>query len=945
VDLWGKSEIEGVPITIEASKRDGFILMAMLEEQQTIPLKQLMKRYVPQIPPPANLTVNNLFVAIAPENFYQINCALAEKPDSWSFKIGPTQLAFSNLRMDLNIPHQGQTSGSIRGEIALDNNITLDAAYTMPGEFVIQSEIEQISFKQLAKKFGNIPLALPAGFDLTLKNSSIVIKKEQDSYLFQTATTIDKLGVVAFEARKISGQTFGVAAGLSLTAKPSQLPGLDALKAIEKIVTLEDFMLIVASYQANDFRFPDMAAFSNPALTNHNMPMPKQADGVVPGVNLYAKWKLNDANKQQKLLKQLLGLSPEMDVTLQVGKAPQQDSRLFVSYNTKVDGKWPLSCQFGFAMNQGTPELFLAGQLRVNIQKKPCNFDVAMSLVKSGAFISGTMQGNVKFEGIQLSNLALAVGVNWGGIPSLGVAATIDTKSFDSSIAMFFDSTDPSRSVLAGAVSDLSLKDIATTVASAKQIPNEISSVLAQMKIEGNHSFMMPANAAALLDARDLNAVARAFRQYGKVSIPSVQERVLLVSNQKGRSWSLTDMQNEMRHYQIRKDPKTGKIRVSLEAQLYCAPQYSQIGTLQFQQGFFLNGTLDILGLKSTTTIEVSNNKGIAIDSYLNKSLIIGNKNLFMLSDDKGKKGPRVSLSTFSQPNKPEKLFRKPHFYIDGRLNLLDLKSTCLVQITQSGCNFLFDEKASTGFRTNGFSGKTSFDFNVNGKINFKQGMDVTTSVKLMMQGKIKPGKLIKIPKGTPLSAINKMGAIKLAESFNGSVRIKFDGKQANVTFGTRVKIESLATIKINVGLNANTDSILDLGEIVCKEIEKELKNILKDATQWVKAVDKGLISGVKDVEQVGSVLAHVFKQSPANATKLLKGAGRDVKDVGKVLNKVYKVNPKDAQKFLKNNFHISDKDLKNALRGAGYAAKDVDKFFNNVGNDIGNAAKKLFHF
>jgi hypothetical protein len=915
--------------------------MAMLEEQQTIPLKQLMQRYAPQIPPPANLTVNNLFVAVAPKNFYQISCALAEKPASWDFKIGPTQLAFSNLRMDLDIPHQGQTSGSIRGEIALGNNITLDAVYTMPGEFLIHSEIEQISFKQLAQKFSNTPLALPAGFDLTLRNASILIKKETDNYVFQTATGIDKLGIIAVEARKVSGQKWGVAAGLSLTAKPSQLPGLDALKAIEKIVALEDFMLIVASYEANDFRFPDMAAFSNPALSNHNMPMPKQAGSVIPGVNLYAKWKLNDANKQQKLLKQLLGLSPEMEVTLQVGKAPQQDSRLFVSYNTKVDGKWPLNCQFGFAMNQGTPELFLAGNLAIEIQKKPCNFDVAMSLVKSGAFISGTMEGNVKFEGIQLSNLALAVGVNWGGIPSLGIAASINTKSFDSSIAMFFDSTDPSRSVLAGSVSDLSLKDIATTIASA-QIPNEITSVLAKMKIEGNHSFVMPANTGALLDARDLGAVAKAFRQYGKVSIPTAQERVLLVANQKGKYWHLTDMQNEMRNYQIRKDPKSGKIRVSLEAQLYCAPQYSQIGTLEFQQGFFLNGTLSILGLKSTTTVEVSNNKGIAIDSCLNKSLIIGNKNLFMLSDVKGKKGPRISLSTFSQPKKPEKQFRKPHFYIDGRLNMLGLKSSCLVRITQSGCIFLFDEKASAGFATHGFSGKTSFDFNVNGKINLNQGMNVTTRVKLMLQGKIQPGKLISMPKGTPLNAISKMGTIKLRESFNGNVRIIFDGKRAIVTFNTRLKLEGLPAIKIHAGLNANTSSILDLGEIVCKEIDKELKKMLKDATQWVKWVDKGLISGVKDVEQVGSVLADVFKQSPANATKLLKGVGKDVNDVGKVLNKVYKLQPKDAEKFLKKNFTVSDKDMKNVLRGAGYAAKDIDKFFDNVGNDIGKAAKKL---
>lgn len=942
VDLWGKTAIEGIPITIKASKSEGFMLMAKLEEQQTIPLKQLMQRYAPQIPPPANLTVNNLFVAIAPKQFYMMNCALAEKPASWGFKIGPTQLKFSNLRMDLNIPYQGQTTGSIRGEIALGNKLSLDAAYSMPGQVVIQSEVKQISLKQLAQKFSDTPLTLPAGFDLTLKNASILIKKEQTGYLFQTATTIDKLGIVAFEARKVSGQKFGVAAGLSLTARPSQLPGLGGLKALEKVVSLEDLMLIVASYEASDFRFPDMAAFGNPALSNHNMPMPKQAGGVTPGVNLYAKWKINNKNKQQKLLQELLGLEPELGVTLQVGKQPQKNSRLFVSYDTKIDGKWPLRCQFGFAMNNGTPELFLAGNTQIKIQKQPFNFDVAMSFVKSGAFLSGTMRGTAKFEGVQLSNMALAVGINWGGIPSLGVAASINTRAFSSSIAVFFDSTDPTRSVLAGSVSDLSLRDIATTIASTHRLPNELGSVLRKFKIQGTRSFMMPAGVGTALDDRDIGAVAKAFRQHGKVGIPAQLNRVLLVVNQKGKVWHLTDMQNEMRNYQIRKDPKSGRIRVSLDAQLYCAPQYSQIGTLAFQQGFFINGTLSILGLQSTTTVEVSKNKGIAFESYLNKALVIGNDNLFKLSNVKGKKGPRISVSTFSQPNQPDKLFRKPHFYMDGKLRLLGLQNTCLVQITQSGCIFMFQQKAQARFSIPAFSGRTLLQFDFNGKINTRQGADIAAAVKMRLQGKISPGKIVKMPKHTPLSEINKLGSIKLSEELDGKVRVRVNGKRITVNFTTRVKLEGLPTIRVNARLNARTANLVELGDVVAREIEKELKGILKDLTQWVKWVDKGIVQGVKGVEQVGEVVVNVFGKSPQATAKILKDAGKDVEDVGKVLNKVCKVNPKDAEKFLKQNFKISDKDLKKVLKGAGYAAKDVEKFFGNVGKGIGKTATSV---
>ncbi|MDH5652156.1 MAG: hypothetical protein OEZ39_09890 [Gammaproteobacteria bacterium] len=942
INLWGKTEIEGVPVTIKTASRNGFVLMAMLEEKQTIPLKQLIESHLPQVPPPANLTVNNLFVAIAPKQFYMMSCALAEKPAGWKIKLGPTELSFSNLRMDLTKFHGGDTSGQIRGEIAFDRNITLNAVYTMPGDFVVQTEIKEISFQQLTKKFSDTPLALPSDFDLTLKNSSILIKKDNSGYLFQTATTIDKFGIVAFEARKVNGQKFGVAAGVSLTARPSQLPGLGALKPLEKVVALQDLLLIVASYDANDFRFPDMAAFSNPALTNHNMPMPKQANGIQAGLNLYAKWKINNSDKQQKLLQTLLGLNPEMAITLQVGKQPQNDSRLFVSHSTRIDGKWPLNCQFGFAMNKGTPEIFLAGQLLVNIQKKPCRFDIAMSMVKSGAFFAGTMQGTIKVESIQLSNLALVVGINWGGIPSLGVAASINSKAFSSSVAFFFDSTDPSRSILAGSVSDLSLQDIATTIAGSKSLPKELTSVLGKFKIQGRLLFKMPARVAALLDASDIAAVSQAFNQHGKTRIPSDVNRILLVINQPGNLWHITDMQNEMRNYQVRKDQKTGQLFVYVNSQLYCAPQHSQIGTLEFQQGFYLNGTLNILGLQSTTTVEVSTNKGIAFESYLNKPLVLGNENVFKLSDMKGKNGPRVSMSTFSQPNKAEQMFRKPHLYMDGQVRLLGLKSECLVQITQNGAIFHFAQNAQAKFSIPAFSGKSLFAFSVDGKIDAKQGADITTAVKLELQGKISPGKLVKMPKGTPLTAINKMGSITLREKLAGSVRIKVTGKQISASFTTRVKLEGLPAIKINTKLNVKTGQLIDLGEIVCKEIEKEVKKIVTDVTKWAKWAEQGIIQGVKGVEQVGEVMVDVFGKSPEAAVKALKDIGKGVEDVGKVLNKVYKVNPKDAEKFLRKSFKISDKDLKKVLKGAGYAAREVDKFFDDAGKEIGKGAKKV---
>ncbi len=549
VMVMGTMEIEGVPISIYAKSADNFTLYAMLEGKQTIPLQKLMKRYTPGVPTPSDLTIDSLMVAIAPGDYYAMSLAMAGKPNPWVISVGPSNLTISDVALDFTYPTGGSIVGSFAGTIEFGRGLAISIANYFPGPFAIRGNFPQVKLSQLIGKLCNQKVGLPGKFDLTFEHSSVLIQKQGTNYVFQFATQVENVGSFAFEARKVSGNTWGFAGGMAITSgSPSKLPGLSALNLFEGSFKLQKFLLVVSFFDSANFQFPDMAQFNNPAITSQgNIALPAQSGGLTAGTYIFAEWRIDTKDKQQKLLKKLLGLSPTLGVTLYLGKNPAADMRLFVKYSTKLNGH-PMICQFGVMLQNRKPAMFLDGQMTVKIQKKPVTFAVTMLFAPTGALLTGTMKGTVNFNGLKLSNAALMIVAPWSGIPSLGIAATISTKRFSSSVALFFDTSNPSRSVLAGSVSDLTLKDVAEELSRSK-LPAGIGNVLGSIGVEGTNAFTMPGSVSKSLDDLDVAKVSQAFKTKGKVTIPSSASRVLLVVGKKGSSWHLTDMANNMRHY------------------------------------------------------------------------------------------------------------------------------------------------------------------------------------------------------------------------------------------------------------------------------------------------------------------------------------------------------------------------------------------------------------
>lgn len=924
ITFWGTSAIEGVPVRLLASNTTGWTFMASMQDSKTIPLGKLLKSYVPTVDAPADLTVDNLMVVVDPAKAMRLMASFAESP-GWAMQLGSEKLKIADVKLDVSVTTSGSVNGSFRGTAAL-GGLSLEMNYTIPGDFVIRSECDEITLQGLSKRFTGSKKLVPSGFNPKVKQSTLLIKKDGNGLVMQVGGTVSK-DTFVFEAKK-SSSGWGYAAGMQLEdPRLSKIPGLEGLKALEKVIQMENLTMVVASYAARDFRFPNTGAFSNPTLSSHNMPMPAQAGGLQAGLNFYGSWKIDTSKKEMKLLKKMLGLDPEVDVTLQVSQQPQKSSRIFVAYETTVNKNWPLNCQLGFGMVNGTPEFFLTGSLIAKIQKQPCTFDVAMSLVQSGMYLGGTMKGTVKFQDLSISNLALMFGMNWGGIPTLGVAGMLNFPNFSGSVAILFDANNPGKSLLAGSISDLSLLDIFTDIANAKSPPKNIAKALDNIGFEGTKPFTMPASCADALDNQDLSKVAPAFKKNGAVTLSTASDQVMVITKKKGSSWHVTDMANNMTHYQLTKTSKG--IRVTLDTQLYVAPEPTQIGTLQFNQGFFLNGTLNILGLKWTSMVNINPRKGIAVDTYTNKALVIYKKQFFALSDLEGKKGPRLSLSTYNQPKASVPEFRKPHFYLNGRIAFLGLEvAKTFVEITEHGFKFDIEQNRGLSIGCSSISATVAAGFKLNGSFDSIQNFDAGGGVTLLIKGKVSLGKLMKLGKAVP--ALDKMGTIQLNLGAKGELDVGHGKTKTFAKFeGSFVFQKSSFSFQKN--LSVNDKSLEKIADVVYDEIKDALKELINTAEEWVEAVGKGLIEGVKEIEKVGEVLKDVYGKTAEDAAKLLHNVGKEFDEIGKALNKAYKQSTKDVAKTLKK-----------VGAEAEDVAKALSKAFNSSANQVATVLKQV---
>jgi hypothetical protein len=885
VQIGGTIDIGGVLLDVITQVPD-FTVWAQLQDEAVLPLRAFFQHYVPEFPAPPDLQIGEAQLVITPGSSYDFTASMMDDPP-WTLDLGPVPLTLSNVELSLSRQASGPAQGTWTATLAIGQDLELTACYTLPGDFSLRADLPRVHLSSLIALLNEIDLPLPTGFDIDLTQAYVLIERVASDLSFSVAADIATLGLLAFTVQRQS--TWGFALGVDLALSGlSALPGLAALAPFEQFVGLDTLMLVVSSLDGPaDFQFPDMANFLIPSLGNRKIQLPRQASGLVRGLNIYALLRTAKSAGFHVLATYLgLQLDGTVGITLAVSLPdPLTSSKLFLSVSEEIQKGTTLVGELGGLLQGGEIGVFLTAVAKTQVQQQPLEFDVTAMVLENGVLISGTMQGTIHFGPVQLSNLALVIGLDFEGIPSLGIAATLDISTFDSSLALFFDSIDPAKSLVAGALSNVTLLDIARFLAGQQDIPAGLDTVLGLIGLKELKAFSLPAALATSLDNRDIAAISTAFTQYGSISIAGTSDRVLLVINEQGSSWHLTDMPT-MQHYHMKLQGTS--IAVTLEPQLSLVPETTFIGSIQYPQGFDITAEIDYVLIQAQIKILISANQGIAADVDL-APIVLLSRDFFSLTGAGGQGGPHLSLASYRQPELSDPQRRDPHFLLMGNLRLLgaDMAGISLL-LSEHGLTFDISSQVTP-----------LLSLQLHGSFDSLSHLDVGGSIGVGIDRSLDLGVL-----GSVAVDVTVNGTLTLSET-DGSASASLQG--SFVFQGTQCHIPVLA-------LAVNSPALQNIGETLWSQIVDIISKLLKNPDQWLAWVHDHIIIGAgQTAEQVGHILASVYQLSAdavADKTRQIMGYSID--------------------------------GVSQALQGAGCTANDAVKALKDVGYQTADIATAI---
>lgn len=755
----GSIKIEGMPVNISAQRKTGFTIMASVAEGFNVPLTSFMETYIPGIPAVSDLSIDAIELAVSPGNYYSVMLQMAQQPKPWTIPLGVTELIFSNVNMFLLKPASGNFTGTFYGTAQIAG-VPLTANYRFPGEVVVKGDFLSVSLSEIVSFFIQQKMDVPEGFDLTFSKSYIMLLKKGSKYRMELGTVIDNIGSLAFVLEN-GGSGWGVAAGLQI--KIDQLGNLSGgvagiVDGFASWFPFRTFTLAMSTLKDKSFTFPGFEQFKQQGLGKSTIKLPAIAQGIQPGYFLYTSTVFTKKNKVLGALIDLLKVpeGTQLDGYLEyltekkqfqlgiavstfltpVGDVSQRTCSGALGYkNSCLTGTLKVltggSDKFAFA---------LAASLKTTLEGNELDFDVILKVVANGVFASGTMkvQKPLTFGPLQLGGLALELGVSFEGLPSFGFASQLMVDDlFDSTLAVMINSVNPSESMIAGALSNITLGDVVDKLVGVtnEKLPAPLKAALDEVAIKGTTAgaFTVPKGESATQLETALNdfkgeVIQRDFIKYGKqASFPGTSDGMMIFNDSKHGKWYITEQagagsSSTVTHWQLVKNKKQ-EIEVSKEAQFYFVPSASgvSIGTFHYPQGMKISGRLQFLLFKLDTDIEIVLNKGIRAKAQMDKISLV-NDNFFSIAAAEGTGGPHVSISTFTQPSAPEK-FQKPHFYVNGKLTILGSSQGVFVDINESGANFEVTGSSLGGI----FKGKLNGSFtaeklSVTGNINIGIG-------------------------------------------------------------------------------------------------------------------------------------------------------------------------------------------------------------------------------
>ncbi|MBL4710345.1 MAG: hypothetical protein JKY48_18090 [Flavobacteriales bacterium] len=821
----------------------GSRIWASLVENTEFNLIELISRFIPAVSDVPSIIFDQLEFYVEMDDsptYYQF---IAHTQSSLSYNFGGSTMVGIE-QFSLNLSNGGESNevlGSMGATIILfDSNFA--ATYNINEGFKIDGQLATFTVDLRDFSLGlsgydfDFPSWLPT---LTFSNTELYVSEQSGStssfdFSLRTQLIISGLSdpiLLSFESLENEG-VWGFTAGLDIDLpKLSDFPGLSSLAPFDSVFQLKQMQMIIATADFPNYTFPSADEFSNPSLNTQTIQLPVSQSGLQEGLYVYVSADL-DTSSSIAMMQKFLDLQVTVDASMFIGEDPEQDAKLMISIpELVIQSGIVISGSFGGIIQTGLIALYMDGTLTASVQGQPLTFDLLLLVVENGGFLSGTMDGTISFETFKLSNLVLEIGIDLEGIPSFGIAATIDYGTIDSSFAIFFDSTDPANSMVAGAISDTTIDQLYDAIlGQVVSLPSGFENILAQVGISGTNDFNIDSSLSYNLDNLQISEVSTAFSEQG-VSIPTDQTSVLLVVSQTGELWYLTDLTN-MKHYSLVMEDSA--IKVSYEAQFYCVPMTTILGSYTYQAGFFVTGMISFFGLTASLTFTIDTQKGMAADVYFS-SFHIWNTSFFNVSDADGNSGPYLSMSTYTQPSLAVP-YQDPHFIISAKINLMGLTSTTYLYVTESNINFELQTTI-----------KSIISYDLSGYYTDLNNVSISGEADVELDVTLDLGTLGTCPFNSKVSTsmdISYSSDTMDIPTTNAQGSFEFNGIGFTIPlFGLEVEDQALYNYDISI-----TEQVTDI-----------ILAYLGDYTVWLQWIDDGLILGMSVAEDVGEVLSDTF--------------------------------------------------------------------------------------
>lgn len=892
----GELSFGGVDLDLYTTVPD-FSVLATLRDGATVPLHQAFSSL--HLPAPPDLRIDTLEMYVVPGHSYNLACTLANAP-GWLIDLGFLKPTIQAVNIEISKASDQPVSAAFSGVIIPWEGVVLNVAYTVPGSFQASAQLPTIRLSDLWRKLSDIGIDLPFP-DITLDQPYAAITTQNGGYTFSATTLIEGFGELALSSRKTGGGT-GLAAAISVPDAQSESLGF--IGELLAAVDLRKLVLVISSLTDPGFDFPELAAFNAPTFRGTGVTLPASVNGVVKGVNLYAL--LGTANDRGLgALFKLFGVDVDgtLGVTVSISAPdPKADSKLSLSFVSETAGL-NFDGELGIWLSDAVLGAFLAATATTSIQGTPLTFKAAAAVFETGILISGTIEGTVDFGPVHLTDLALTLGVDWDGIPSAGFAAQINVFTFDSSVAIFFDSLNPAQSMFAGAVSDITLAQI-VSVFTVGSIPSELQEPLSYIGLRGLEGFNVPADPlTTALDEQDHAAVSGVLNPCG-LSLGASPDSFHIIVGEAGRQWFIASRSRDRQgrplpHYELSRDGE--EITCKLEPQIYFSPQDTMIGSLQFDQGCYLVAEIDSVLLRAQIDINVDPSAGISADVDIDR-IVLFDADFFALTGTSGENGPHLSFATYSRPGQADPTREGPHFSLDGRLHMLgiDVSSTKLT-LGKSGLVFEFTQNGAFG----GLSLSGEIDahrpemMHASGTVSF--GFDKELSV-------------------------GSLPSLHVQTILSGNLTVALNGGHPSLALLADFKFMGLDVALPE--LTVSTSFLGDIPDLIADAVGEAIVDRLKS-----------MLGALGGAVAVAEVLAEGFGQQLKDVLPLLKNLGASAGAMAEAISGVYHLDPGQVASALLNlvglsveqvgvalqvGLHMTADGVAAALHAAGVATEQI---------------------